>query len=91
MDIDISTGVDAMSMTVVGNFTLNFTNLRIGSGFINTTIGGTGNYTLTTGSNIELKGGGTPQAISTVVGYKDRIHWTCDGSKVEINISTNLV
>lgn len=88
--VDLSAGTDAMEMIVTDNFTLNFSNPTIGSGFINTYIGGAGGYTMTAGTNVELKNGGAPQTVSTVFGTKDRIYWSCDGVSVEINISKDL-
>jgi len=90
LDISLASDYDAMEMVVTGNFTINFTNLLIGSGFINVTIGGTGGYSMSFGDKIELKDNGTPIDVSKVVAQKDRIYWTCDGNKVELTISKDL-
>lgn len=89
-DVDLLGGVDSMQAVVTGNVTLNFTNLRIGSGFINVTIGGAGGHTIGFGDKVELKDGATPQELTTTAAAKDRIFWTCDGAKVQVDIVKDL-
>lgn len=89
LTVDLKGGADAMTVVVDDNFTIEFDQLVIGSGFINLNIGAPGNFTMTTGSTVEW-GDGIPQDISTTSGYKDRLYWTCDGLKVEVSLKNNI-
>jgi len=89
LNIDLISNVDAMTVDVNDDFTINFSNLLIGSGFINLNIVGPGNWTLTSGANVVWKNQ-TPQNVTQTAGAKDRLYWTSDGVDVECAISHNI-
>jgi len=88
LEIDLIGQVDARTVDVNDDFTLNFVNMQIGSGWINLNITNGGNHTLTSGSNVVWPEQ-VEQELTPTDGAKDRLYWTCDGIDVECIISKN--